>query len=90
MFVPLNSFKASDHQINAPQVQVNGHLIDDFSNRNTALNETVNTEAFSSPKGDLITSSPNHNDKSGHFVERDATIINVSSHKLINSHVTNS
>lgn len=70
-------FKAQDHQVNAPQVQVNGHSIDDFSNRNTALNETVNTEAFASPKSELITSSPNHNEQSGQIVERDATIINV-------------
>lgn len=71
-------FQVQDHQVNVPQVQVNGHSIDDFSNRNAALNETVNTEAFSSPKSELITSSPNNNEQSGHIVERDATIINVS------------
>lgn len=82
-FCSIGMLKAQDHQVNAPQVQVNGHSIDDFSNRNTALNETVNTEAFASPKSELITSSPNHNEQSGHIVERDANIISVSPNNSI-------
>lgn len=41
------------------------------------LNETVNTEAFSSPKSDLVTSSPH----AGAILanERDAGVISVSS-----------
>lgn len=64
--------------VTAPKLHVNGQLFDEFGTKNTALNETVNTEAFSSPKSDLITSSPNGTERTEHIVERDASIINVS------------
>lgn len=40
-----------------------------------ALNETVNTEAFSSPKSEMFTSSPNSSNSTN--AERDANLINV-------------
>lgn len=59
---------------------VNDKNGEDFTGKTAMLNETVNTEAFSSPRSDLITSSP-------HGVvanERgDASIITVS---LINGY----
>lgn len=55
-----------------PKVMVN-------DDQTTALNETVNTEAFGSPKSDLFTSSPNgNNDTMGLNNERDVNVINVS------------
>lgn len=47
----------------------------EFTGKNTLLNETVNTEAFSSPRSDLITSSPHAGVAAN---ERDAGIISVS------------
>lgn len=76
-------FKAPHHQVNEPHV--NHNSIDDFNNMNAALNETVNTEAFSNSKSELITSSPNH---TSHIIERDATIIKVSSKKFEKIHVS--
>lgn len=68
-----------------PEIQVNGQPAEDGATQNVAaaLNDTVNTEAFTSPKSDLFTSSPNggeHNDKCEppQHIERDANIINVS------------
>lgn len=49
---------------------------EEFAGRTAMLNETVNTEAFSSPKSDLITSSPHAG--SVHANERNADIISVS------------
>lgn len=48
--------------------------------RNFALEDTVNTEAFTSPKNDLFTSSPNGDDQNNNLLyenERDAQIIQV-------------
>lgn len=47
--------------------------------RNMALEDTVNTEAFVSPKNDMFTSSPNGIDQFNTFpsIERDANIIHV-------------
>lgn len=42
---------------------------DDCNVKHFPLNETINTEAFISPKSDIITSSP--------IAERDANIISV-------------
>lgn len=58
-----------------PQETANKRNEEEFAGRTTVLNETVNTEAFSSPKSELITSSP-HGD-SVHANERDAEIISV-------------
>lgn len=52
--------------------------------RNLALEDTVNTEAFTSPKEDLFTSSPNNHDDPNNnqlmFNERDAQIVQVPAH----------
>lgn len=45
--------------------------------KNPALEETVNTEAFSSPKSDIFTSSPHSDSTNNGNVERDANIIHV-------------
>lgn len=50
------------------------------NNQTAALNDTVNTEAFTSPKSDMFTSSPQGNDETNALTnERDSNIINVSS-----------
>lgn len=49
---------------------------EEFAGRNAMLNETVNMETFSSPKSDLITSSPHAGMQAN---ERDAGIVSVSS-----------
>lgn len=61
--------------VTIPKVTVNGQS-------NAALNETVNTEAFSSPKSDLFTSSPHGNVTVGQLDERDANIVQVSSQNI--------
>lgn len=62
-----------------PTVLVSYHGINGLDGQNAALNETVSTEAFTSPKSELITSSPHINpNRSGRIIERDATVINVS------------
>lgn len=48
------------------------------SDQTGAFNETVNTEAFGSPKSDLFTSSPHSNETVGLNNERDVYLINVS------------
>lgn len=62
--------------VTIPKVTVNGQS-------NAALNETVSTESFASPKSDLFTSSPHPNQTMGEVYERDTNIVNVSSQ---NSH----
>lgn len=50
----------------------------------SALDETVNTEAFGSPKSDMFTSSPNGDNETtiGRTNARDTKIINVSSKQI--------
>lgn len=59
--------------VTIPKGTINDKTGDDFVGRNTVLNETVNTEAFSSPKSELVTSSPH-----AFSLSNDAGIINVS------------
>lgn len=58
-----------------PKGAANDKADEEFAGRNTMLNETVNTEAFSSPKSDLITSSPHAG------VSANAGVIDVSFNK---------
>lgn len=64
--------------VTVPKLTVNDRNADDCIGRTTALNETVNTETFTSPKSDLITSSPHANVSLAQCNDRDAGIINVS------------
>lgn len=64
--------------VTMPKVVANGQMADDTASRNAALNDTVNTEAFSSPKSDLITSSPHSSQTYGQCSERDSNIVSVS------------
>lgn len=58
--------------VTIPKVTVN--------DQTAALNDTINTEAFTSPKSDMFTSSPHDNDTTTALInERDSNIINVSS-----------
>lgn len=62
-----------------PDIRVNA-ADDEIAPRNMALEDTVNTEAFVSPKNDMFTSSPNGDDQFQNMpnIERDANIIHVS------------
>lgn len=62
-----------------PDIRVNAGD-DEIAPRNMALEDTVNTEAFVSPKNDIFTSSPNGDDQIQNMpnIERDANIIHVS------------
>lgn len=64
--------------VTIPKVVVNDQIVDDLIGTNTALNETVNTEAFSSPKSDLVTSSPHPSLSHVQYSESESNIINVS------------
>lgn len=64
--------------VTIPKVTVNDRNTDDFTGRIAALNETVNTEAFSSPRSDLFTSSPHTSNLSVYTSERGTSVINVS------------
>lgn len=70
--------------VTIPKVTVNDRNADDCIARTTALNETVNTEAFSSPKSDLVTSSPHANASLARSGERDTGVISVSSVQQMN------
>lgn len=61
-----------------PEIHLNA-ASNDAGNRNMALEDTVNTEAFVSPKNDMFTSSPNGDYHLQNLpnVERDANIIHV-------------
>lgn len=52
---------------------------DEIGTQNMALEDTVNTDAFVSPKNDMFTSSPNGNEQMVNLpnTERDANIIHV-------------
>lgn len=56
--------------VTVPKVAVNDQAND--------LNDTVNTEAFTSPKSDMFTSSPHGSETTAITNERDSKIINVS------------
>lgn len=57
--------------VTVPKLSVNDQTV--------GLNDTVNTEAFTSPKSDMFTSSPHGNEaESAATKERDTNIINVS------------
>lgn len=57
-------------------------VLTDNDDNTSALNETVNTEAFGSPINDMFTSSPHDdNETIGLANVRDTKIINVSSVK---------
>lgn len=68
--------------VTIPKVVVNDPNADELIGTNTALNETVNTEAFSSPKSDLVTSSPHPSLSHARYSDGESNIINVSFHKM--------
>lgn len=47
----------------------------------TALNDTINTETFTSPKTDMFTSSPNRDEITAITKERDGNVTRVSLNK---------
>lgn len=62
-----------------PEIHLNSGSAEEMAPRNMALEDSVNTEAFVSPKNDMFTSSPNGDDQMHNLpsVERDANIIHV-------------
>lgn len=64
----------------SPGIYLNAEMLEEGINmRNMALEDTVNTEAFVSPKNDMFTSSPNDDDHIPNIpnIGRDANIIHV-------------
>lgn len=69
--------------VTVPKVIINTRNSDEFTGKTTALNDTVNTETFTSPKNDLFTSSPHTSNISVHGYDRDSNVINVSYIKIL-------
>lgn len=64
--------------VTIPKVTLNDRNTDGFTGKIAALNETVNTEAFGSPKSDLYTSSPHTSNLSVYTSKGGSSVVNVS------------